>query len=269
DLVLDNENYQILRFDLSADGKMLVVQRVNREDPQDAGLWVMRDNNPPIPLNNPPGGVFRIAPDNQTIVSAQGEGIALLSPEPDAEPLGFFAQFGMVLAFTPDGISAAMVDFNRNNTDLLYTRSLYLVNNQGRQEKIFDTKGSILDCQFAASGDRLYCVLTNLIEEVEYIEQPYIAAIDLDSKKVVPLTTLPQYQDTHLSLSPDALGLIFDQTIVDPQLSDEHVLRASSGEAIATGKLWLLIPPASLDEIDAPPHLEELPFIGFNPQWLP
>ncbi|MBP0022065.1 MAG: hypothetical protein J7647_31485 [Cyanobacteria bacterium SBLK] len=268
DLVLDNEDYQILRFDLSADGNMLVAQRVKREDPQDAGLWVIRNDNLPVPLNNPPGGVFLIAPDNQTIASTQGEGVALLPPEPNAEPLGFFAQFGMVLDFTPDGISAAMVDFNRNNPDLFYTRSLYLVNNQGREEKIFDTKGSILNCQFAPSGNRLYCVLTNLIEDVEFVEQPYIAAIDLESKKVVPLTTLPQYQDTNLSLSPDALGLIFDQTLTDSEL-EENVLKTNSGEAIASGKLWLLIPPSSLDETDAPPQLEELPFIGFNPKWLP
>ncbi|MEA5467908.1 hypothetical protein [Spirulina sp. 06S082] len=269
DLVLANEEYQILEFDLSADGNMLVVQRVNREDPQDAGLWVIRDNNSPVALNNPPGGVFLIAPDNQTIASTQGEGVALLSPQPDAEPLGFFAQFGMVLDFTPDGASAVMVDFNRNNPDLLYTRSLYLVNNQGREEKIFDTKGSILNCQFDAQGDRLYCLLTNLIEDVDYVEQPYIAVIDLDSKKVVPLTTLPQYQDTHLSLSPDTVGLIFDQTIVDPELTEENILRTDSGEAIATGTIWLLIPPASLEEMETAPQLEELPFIGFNPKWLP
>ena len=269
DLVLDNEAYQILRFDLSADGNMLVVQRVKRDDPQDASLWIIRNDSAPVPLNNPPGGIFLIAPDNQTIASTQGEGVALLSPEPDAEPIGFFAQFGMVLDFTPNGISAAMVDFNRNNPDLLYTRSLYLVNNQGRAEKIFDTRGSILHCQFAASGDRLYCVLTNLIEDVEFVEQPYIAAIDLESKKVVPLTTLPQYQDTNFSLAPDGLGLIFDQTLVDPELTEENILKTNSGEAIASGKLWLLIPPSSLDDMESAPQLEELPFIGFNPKWLP
>ncbi|MEM9543084.1 MAG: hypothetical protein AAGA60_26780 [Cyanobacteria bacterium P01_E01_bin.42] len=269
ELILDNEEYQIRGFDLSENGNMLVVQRAKRENPLEPNrLWVIRGDNSPIPLNNSSEGEFRIAPDNQTIANLQGEGVALLSPESDAEPIGFFAQFGRVLAFTPDGISAAMVDFKRNNPDLARTQSLYLVNNQGREEEIFNKNGSIVNCQFAASGDRLYCVLTNLIEGELYVEQPYIAAIDLDSKNVVPLTTLPQYQDINFSLSPDTLGLLFDQILVDQRL-EENVLKANSGEAIASGKLWLLIPPASLDEADAPPQLAELPFIGFNPKWLP
>lgn len=263
-LVLDNQTHQLLNFDLSADGSIIVAQRINRENPTDVGLWLLRAGRNPVPLENQPGGTFQIAPDNALIAMAQGEGIALLSLEPGAEPLDFLAQFGMVLDFSPDGTTAAMVDFNRNNPDLLYTRSLYLVTNQRTQEKVFDTQGSIVNCRFDPRGENLYCLLTTLLERQEYIEQPYIAQVNLTTKEIKPLTTLPDYQDIHLSVAPDGLALLFDQIVADPE--GDSLLQTNAGEAIADSQIWLLIP--SVDD-QQPPALETLPFIGIQPQWLP
>jgi dipeptidyl aminopeptidase/acylaminoacyl peptidase len=263
---LTSETHQILNFDLSADGSIIVVQRVERDDPTQVGLWLIRDDQDPIPLDNQPGGVFQIAPDNQLIAMAQGEGIALLSLEPGAEPLDFLAQFGMVLDFTPDGTTAAMVDYNRDKPDLLYTRSLYLVTNQRTQEKIFDTQGSIVDCSFDPRGENLYCLLTNLLEGQEYAEQPYVAQVNLQTKEILPLTTLPDYRDIHLSVAPDGLALLFDQLVTDPEAGRDRLLQTDGGEAIVNSQLWILIPPG---DTDAPPDLEELPFVGIQPQWLP
>ncbi|MDB9503385.1 hypothetical protein PN441_09905 [Spirulina major CS-329] len=263
---LTNETHQILNFDLSADGSIIVVQRVERDDPTQMGLWLIRDDQDPVPLENQPGGVFQIAPDNQLIAMAQGEGIALLSLEPGAEPLDFFAQFGMVLDFAPDGTTAAMVDYNRDKPDLLYTRSLYLVTNQRSQEKVFDTRGSIVDCDFDPRGENLYCLLTNLLEGQEYAEQPYVAQVNLETKEILPLTTLPNYQDIHLSVAPDGLALLFDQLTTDPDAGRDRRLQTDGGEAIVNSQLWILIPPADPED---PPALEELPFVGIQPQWLP
>jgi len=41
ELVLDSTAYQNLKFDLSADGKVIVVQRVSRTDPADFGPWIL------------------------------------------------------------------------------------------------------------------------------------------------------------------------------------------------------------------------------------
>ncbi len=263
-LVLDHQTHQLLNFDLSADGSIIVAQRVSRENPTDVGLWLLREGRDPVALENQPGGTFQIAPDNALIAMAQGEGIALLSLEPGAEPLDFLAQFGMVLDFSPDGTTAAMVDYNRDDPDLLYTRSLYLVTNQRTQEKIFDTKGSIVNCQFDPRGENLYCLLTTLLEGQEYREQPYIAQVNLDKKEIQPLTTLPDYQDIHLSVAPDGLALLFDQIVTDPE--GNSGLQTDAGESISDSQIWLLIP--SIDP-EKPPVLETLPFIGIQPQWLP
>ncbi|MDO6658831.1 hypothetical protein Q4550_23530, partial [Anaerobacillus sp. 1_MG-2023] len=67
ELVLDSKDYQNLKFDLSADGKTIVVQRVNQKNPGDFGLWILRNNDDDRPpkaqlLKSQLGGDFLITP---------------------------------------------------------------------------------------------------------------------------------------------------------------------------------------------------------------
>ncbi|MGI0490035.1 hypothetical protein ACN4EK_31915, partial [Pantanalinema rosaneae CENA516] len=149
--ILDNTTYQNLRFDLSADGKIIVVQRVNRQDPSDFGPWIVREGAAPQPLKGQPGGDFLITPDSDALAIAQGQGLALLPLYPDAKPLDFLPKFGMVLSFSRDGSLAAMLKFNPDRT-----RSLFLVTNQGTQKELLKTNGSVLSAQFDPTRQTLY-----------------------------------------------------------------------------------------------------------------
>ena len=266
ELILDNKQYQNNQFDLSADGKIIVVQRINRENPADFDLWTIKSDEPPQPLKVT-GGEFRIAPDSQTLALAQGEGIGLLPLEKNAQPLDFLPKFGQILSFSKDGTAAAMVNFNTDNANLRYVRSLYYVNNQGVQKQLLNVKGSILDCQFNPNATLLYCLLTELQEAEEYIEKPYFAEIDLRTGKLTPLIELPNYQDIHTSISPDGLVILFDQVITANITDAQYPLTTNSGQAIVGGNLWLLIPSSVTQSTQS--ELRKLPLIGFNPQWLP
>ena len=269
ELVLDNQDYKNLKFDLSQDGKTIVVQRASRKNPSDFGLWLLKAGEKPQPLNNPPGGDFLIAPDSTTLAMAQGEGIALLPLEEKAKPLDFLPRYGMVLSFSEDGSAAAMVNFNTDNPELRYTRSLYLVTNQNVQKKLLDTNGSILACEFNPKATVLYCLFTQLQGGEEYIELPFLVAINLKTFKVMPVAALPPQLDIHMSMAPDGMGLLFDQIITDPTATTTEELTTNSGEAIATAKLWLLTLPQS--ELPEPnkTELNELPLPGFRPRWMP
>ena len=293
-LVLDNHKYQNNQFNLSADGQKIVVQRINRDDPVDFDLWLIEAEKPPQPLQTQ-GGNFLIAPDSQTLAIAQGEGISLISLDADQDTLSFLPSFGQILSFSRDGSAAAMVNFNTDNIDLRYTRSLFYVNNRGVQLELLNTTGSIIDCQFNANSSYLYCLLTELIEGEFYQEKPYFAAINLATEKVIPLLKLSNYQDMNISMAPDGLGLVFDQVITNNQQVSRHQdkpvatpvhflsqasdntesnpaqpLRTNSGAEIIGGNLWiLLIPPTELSNPDEQVSLEELPFVGFRPQWAP
>ncbi len=261
ELVLDSQNYQNLKFDLSADGQTIVVQRVNRRNPAELGLWTLRPGSEPQLLQAQPGGDFLIAPDSTSVAMAQGQGIVILPLQPEADPLEFLAKFGMVLNFTKDGSGAVMVKFN---TD--YTRSLFFVTNQGVEKELLRTTGSILSCEFAPQKQNLYCLLTQLVKGEQYQEQPYLAEIDLQESKVLPLLLLPIQRDIQMSLSPDGFALLFDQIVSDPKPSTADGLRTNEGQAIATSHLWLMpLTPAATGKLKP----EQLPLPGLHPRWLP
>jgi hypothetical protein len=266
--ILDNRDYRNLQFDLAADGKTIVVQRTNRRNPADFGLWIIKSDAKPTPLKGQPGGDFLITPDSTAIAISQGEGLSILPLATTADqPLDFLPKFGNVVAFSSDGTAAAMVKHNSG-----YTRSLFLVTNEGEKE-LFRTSGSVLDAQFHPNKQILYCLLTNLVAGEEYQEEPYIAAIDLKSAKLTPIVVLKNQRQAKISLSPDGLFLLFDQpvTIVQQATAQSDAPRTASGEAIASSTLWLVpLPSATSEGITAPVQPEQLQNLpGFFPQWLP
>lgn len=284
ELVLDNEDYQNLKFDLSANGRDIVVQRVSRRNPADFGLWVIRQGERPQPLESQPSGDFTITPDSSAIAVNQGQGVAILplksgeksEPTPSTKPLNFLPKFGRVLSFSRDGRAAAMVKFNPN-----YTRSLFVITNSAEQE-LLNTTGSIINCEFDPHKTTLYCLLSELLPGEIYQELPYIAAIDLATGEQTPILALPPNQrDIQMSLSPDGLALLFDQAIVEAgALAKSGVSRIppktigprnQEGLTVNTSRLWLLL-LTDLVTADGQPigdRAVELPLKGFRPQWLP
>jgi hypothetical protein len=174
-LLIPSDEYQNLKFDLSPDGKAIVVQRANKKNPGvDFGLWILREGKALEPLKTEPGGDFLITPDSKSMIMAQGQGLAVLPLESEAEPLDFLPQFGRVMGLSPDGRQAAMVRFN---TD--YTRSLFLVTNQSKPKELWRTNGSILKVIFSPDRKILYCLGSQLLPGDTYVEEPFFLAIDL------------------------------------------------------------------------------------------
>ena len=272
ELVLDSKEYQNLKFDLAKDGEKIIVQRLNRQDPMDFGLWLIKPNLPPQRLDQPPGGEFLIAPDSQTIAITQGEGIAITAIEAEAEgdELDFLPKYGRILDFSSDGSAAAMVNFNSNDPELRYSQSLFFVNNQGVQKELFSLPGSIRDCEFGANANRMYCILAQRIEEAEeYREQPYLAVVDLKIEEVVVVASLPDQLDIHLNLSGDGLGLLIDEISTTDDPNSKGLMISSAGQVIVDGTIKILVTTPSLSPSEADLELEDLPMKGYKPQWLP
>lgn len=266
-LVLDNKEYQNLKFDLSPDGHTIVVQRVNKQDPSKFGLWLLQAGNPPQPIDTEPGGDFLIAPDSQSLAMSQGQGMAILPFESSAEPLDFLPKYGVILNFASDGTAAAMIRFNRDPENP--TRSLFLVTNQGNEKELLKTDGSFLDAQFDPTKQNLYCLLTRRVPGDEYVEEPYLTAINLKTGKVIDLLQLPIQQDIQMSLAPDGLGILFDQVVSGAENKSSSTVRGRDGKAITSSQLWAL-PLAQDDEgVPVPVQPEKLEIAGLRPRWLP
>jgi hypothetical protein len=271
--ILDTKTYQNLKFALSNDGKIIVVQRVNRSDPEDFGPWVIEDGKAPRYLTNQEGviqrgGDFLIAPDSKTLVMLRGEGTAIvpLNPETQQDDLMFLPKFGRVLSFTNDGSFATMMKFNQDGT-----RSLFVVSNQGQEKEVLRTRpyGNVLQAIFAPDKQNIYLLLTQVLENQEkYEEKPYIATLNWQKEQLTPLVILPAQQKINMSLSPDGLELLFDQT-----LSQQTEQNSSMSPSLSSPQntIWwlLLIPEIKPDGSTAPFQPEKLPFTGINPQWIP
>ena len=272
ELILDSKDYQNLKFDLSQNGKNLVVQRLSRKNPTDFALWLLKPDSKPQRLARDPGGDFLIAPDSETIAITQGEGIELapLDINAEAEPLDFLPKYGRILDFSRDGSTAAMVNFNTNDPELRYTQSLHYVNNRGEQKKLLTIPGSIRECKFDPSVTKIYCILAQRVEDAEeYQEQPYLAVIDLEKEQAVPIAFLPNQLDIKMSVSNDGLGLLLDQAMTSPNPYSKGLMITSAGETIVDGKLWLLVTSSSIPNQSLGSQLQELPMRGVRPQWLP
>ncbi len=277
ELVLDNRDYQNLKFDLSADGQTIVVQRVSQKDPSDFGPWVVATGQAPYRLETDPGGDFLIAPDSQSLVLLQGEGTAIIDLQPNkkqgpTQPLDFLPNYGRVFDIAADGSAAAMVNFNQDDPAKRFTESLFLVTNQGTEEELLRIGGTIIDAQFDPTKRFLYVLASEptaaspsdapLSIEGSYAEQPFLIAIDLEARVALKLLQLPQQPRIHMSLAPGGRSLLLD-------LDGGNDALPNPDPANGPG-LWHL--PLFTNPDQPSPAVvepERFPFKGIQATWLP
>jgi dipeptidyl aminopeptidase/acylaminoacyl peptidase len=264
-VLLDAKDYTNQQFELSDNGNTLIVQRKNRRNPADAGLWAIFGEQPPRPLGVP-GGEFALAPDGKSVAVSQQGGVAVIPLVPEAGGQKFFAGYEKSLGFSPEGSKQLAV---RNNPD--YTRSLVLLERDGEARDLFKSINPIVSCQFEPREKKLlYCLKTDLVvsESGQYQEELYLSAIDLTTGKDFPLLALPNYRDVQLSMSPDGVALLFDQ-LVATLPNDPKALMAGKGKAISDGRLWLFTLPELVAGKEKSEVIPEELNPGFKPQWLP
>jgi hypothetical protein len=258
ELILDNREYQNVKFDLAPDGNKIVVQRINRKNPGDFALWVVALDKSASPYKLKQSGDFVITPDSTEVAAAVGQGVSIFPLTPDrSSNLDFLPKFGSVLSFAHDGTAAAMIQYNSD-----YTKSLFVVTNQGVEQQIFKTNGSIWDAKFSPAKDIIYALATELKTKGNSSqEEPYLAAIDLKTQKIIMMLLLPIQQGLQMSLAPDGLAVMFDQ--IDQGDSTNQIIQGGSN-----GILWLLPIPPNLRELTTAVKAERLPLSGWHPRWL-
>jgi hypothetical protein len=120
----------------------------------------------------------------------------------------------------------------------------------------------------------LYCLKVSLVPRAQQqlSQEAFIAAIDIETVRELAILVLPNYRDVMMSMSPDGVALMFDQTLT--RLANINTeLRSDRGEAIVNANLWLL-PIPEIKKITAkvkPPEVlpKELNYSGFKPKWIP
>jgi hypothetical protein len=271
--ILGNDDFQNFKFDLSPDGKNILIQRLSRQQIGRYALWLIKEGQAPRSLDNQPGGDFMFAPDSASVAIAQGEGVAILPLEPQATPLDFLPRFGTVLNFGRSGKKAATIKFNKD-----YTRSLYLVTNQGLQKELIKINGSILSAQFDPQEKMLYCLLTDVEQDLAkniFREKPYLAAIDLESAQLKRLLELPTQREIQFNISPDGQSILLNSITPNNDLANNQASNQDSAQASRSNRdnripsQLILLPIATDQQNTNLPQAQVLPIFGTFPRWLP
>jgi hypothetical protein len=262
-LLVDNAEAQILKFDLSANGSTIVLQRYSRSKREPVALWVLESDGMLRSLAQTAAGEFLVTPDGSAVAIAQNQGISIvpIRLDPNLSAIEYLPQLGMTIGFARNASAAAMVKFNPNGT-----RSLFLVTNQGIQKELIKTNGYILKVQFDPMNGKVYCLYTQLSRGKENASSLRISAINLSTLKREDLVQLPNQTSGHMSLAPDGTQLLFDAVEVAEQ-STYSVLKDEVGQAITTSTLWTL--PLRQSGIPTVLKPTSLSISGIQPMWLP
>ncbi|AKV69696.1 MULTISPECIES: Ig-like domain-containing protein [Microcystis] len=262
---LDAKTYQNLRFNLSDNGKTLIVQRINHGNPGDASLWVISDDRQSRPLGMQ-GDNFLLSPDGKKAVVSQTGGVAVIPLDVQGGKPQFLPTYDKILAFSRDGRQKLMVKSEPDNQ-----RSLFLLNDRGESRLLLRTANPIISCEFEPRQEKtLYCLKSDLVmgSDGKVKEEPFLAIIELKTGKMIPLLALPNYRDVQMSMSPDGVALLFDQLATIP-FGVGNDLVTGEGSSIADGRLWLLPLPDQFSPNSIPKILPQELNAGFKPRWLP
>ena len=264
--LLENQDYDNQRIILAKNGSVVALNRQNRQNPADSGLWVLPKNDSPRPLGIQ-GDRFIVAPQGDRLVVSQVGGVAIIPLQAEAGGSQFLAGMDQALAFSPDGKEILLT---QQNLDYSYSLLRYDLTSQSQQE-IIRGLYPILDCQFdPRTPSNAYCLRADYIQQEsgEITEEPYLALVNLDRRQSQPLLALPNYPEVDLSMAPDGLALIFDQVATTNPLSPSDLLTQSQ-KAITDGRVWLLSLPEELAiGVNADLSPQELT-PGYAPQWMP
>lgn len=261
-LLLDNQDYQLLGFDITPNGEVLIVQQFSRQENEPVSLWELTDSAPPRRLQHNADGQFLVTPDGQTLVISQNQGVAMVPLYGDAQskPIDFWPKFDQVLSFARDGSAALMA---RNNPDS--TRSLYLLSNQGQEQELLKVGGYLLDAAINPSTQTVYCLYTTFNRSQTASFDLHLSAIALDTGKKQRLITLPKQSSGTLSLAPDGSALLYEEVTLTDQPS-QSVVRDAVGQTVSDSQIWLYpLPNTASPPKEKPQKL----LAGIQPLWLP
>jgi hypothetical protein len=261
--LLAADRYENRQFTLASRTDTVIVERLNRQDPRDRGLWLVQPEREPRPLGIQ-SETFSLSPDGQVLALSQTTGVSLIPLTPAAEAQQFFPNYESLLTFSHRDPSRKLLV--RNNLNL--TRSLILVNEQGFEQQLLQTSGFILDCEFEPRQENfIYCIQAETVDENQTEFRPFLTLINLETGNTVPLVALTNDLNVRMSLARDGRTLLFDQVTEDAGASLSP--NRDNQLVIPEGSLWLLALPdlsrRRQPSLEPPQNLTP----GLDPQWLP
>lgn len=258
--LLDAETYQNVQFDLASGNDAVVIERVNRQNPTDSGLWLFTPSGDLRPLGIQ-GDRFQVSPDGQVVAVRDGNGVTILPLTSTATSREFLPAYEDLVAFSPKDYREKIMVKPKDEQ----RRSLVVINSEGRERELITTTGLILDCHYEPRQTvLLYCLQAERLDPQQTEITPFVTLINVQNGREVPLVALTNDLNVRMAMAPDGRHLAFDQVIETAPRADNR------SNQIPPGSIWLLPLPdfiqgANLPDL-APP---ERYAAGLDPQWIP
>ncbi|MDB9312067.1 Ig-like domain-containing protein [Spirulina sp. CS-785/01] len=256
--VLDAQNYRNFQFDLSQDGNLIVVQRANRQNQEDGGLWVIPKEGNPRSLGIS-ANTFQITPDSQNLAVTQPRGVSLIPLTPQGQQWEFFPDYEQIIALSEQP-SQRMIVLKENED---FSKSLFAINQRGESKELLTIGGDLLDCAFEPrQGELLYCLQLEALDQNRRSATPFLTLINTQTGNNFALVELTNDPDVRMSMAPDGRNLLFDQVMLEED--------GASEEEQASGEVWLLpLPDFVRDRENAELIPPEEVTNGLDPKWIP
>lgn len=266
--LLDHSGYQNLRFRMAPGGDLVVVERFQLQGGATQGvqLWVKPSGGSrfrPLDLDTSVAGDFVITPDENSLLMAQGQGIAVVPLSRDAITDTFLAQYGQALAIRSDGTQAAMVQFNPD-----FSRSLWVVSHLGNEAKVLTVEGSVLAAQFSAA-DTVVFVLATELDPDTFAESPVLMALNWRTGQQIPVVRAEFPTEIDFAVAPDGRSLIYSLMQPSPGIPAANTPISATGQSIAAAQLWQLDLSRIRDWRQDPPLPQPLNIAGVGVAWIP
>ncbi len=264
--LFDNQPYNNLSLALSKNGAMLVLDRQNRDNPADSGLWAVPQNGSPRPLGIQ-GEAFIVSPRGDRLAVTQNNGVSIIPLTADGGTSKFLAGYQQAFAFSEDGEQLLL---GKQNVDFTFSAIVANLSTNEEREILRDLY-PIQTCHYDPAAPTIaFCLRTDYVPQPEgsVQEEPYLAVVNLATRQSQPLLALPNYPDVDLSIAPDGLALIFDQVVTRDSADPTDPLTESQ-KAIVDGRVWFLQIPEDIETQTDSTLLPQELTPGFAPKWMP
>ena len=220
--IVDGKKEFIFSFDLSPDGKILLVRKgiLNEFDQSslvDPGrLWIFDiESQSWSEFWNKEiyGSEFFFSPDSNYLVGRLISGdITILPIQEDPDKVVYLQNYAGSYNLSPDGSKLVFVDFE----DPFSPNNLLLRGTDGETKELVSGKGQIQFPIFNRAGDSIYFLLSQAGDDFEetgllQINPYHLYRYDLEENKLLQLTTDEKFFEGFFHLSSDGKKIAFER----------------------------------------------------------
>lgn len=267
--VFQPDAFITLDFDITPNGRTLVVLRILAEDEEEdsipVALWSRRQPEEDwqvLPKLLIPDSPIHLSPNGRFVVGKGPSGFVLESLGSAGEPQ-FLGRFFKAYGFSPDGNQILLTE-NAKQVGMSLFNQMAILNSQGQRTQAGDSEGFMTHLRFGRNGDAVYFVMTRTENDVAMVNPFHLYRYDIQANRIEQLANDTRFSEEAFDVAYDNSKLVVERFETSKENNFGPELRTRLEETTgqhANAALWLY-------DIQSK-RWEPLNIDGRNPVWMP